>query len=140
MVSLPERLLGYRQHQGNVVGWTSDSPHGASRQSRQAVADDIARIVGMLVPFCNALGKATEFEGSLAPAVAEARAKNLALIDRLERRLALYSAPSLRRRFEALRALLRNNDYAQNHDWGFGRRALMQDLTVGLFGRTAAKA
>jgi glycosyltransferase involved in cell wall biosynthesis len=139
VVSLPQRLLGYRQHRGNVVGWTN-VPTKKHRANRQEVAADIVRILAMLVPFCVALGKARDFDGPLAPAFAAAHAKNLALVGRLERRLELYAASRLHRRVDALRALLSNHDYAQGQDWGLGRRALVQDLTTGLFGRPTSRA
>ncbi len=132
VISLPQRLLGYRQHQGNSVGW-NDAPASRPRiDDAQAVAVDTDRILKMLRPFCAVLHKAAEREGELASAFIRSLEKNLALMRRLERRRRLYDAPMLVSRVGIVADLIRRGDYSQRHDWGLGSRALLTDLTSGV--------
>lgn len=132
VVTEPARLLGYRQHQGNSVGWTAST---AARSTRASIAADLDRIVGMLRPFCDLLDRAASRDDPLAPAFRRAVAKNRALVARLERRRVLYRDASLPSRATALVSLVAHDDYAQSRDWGLGRRAFLDDVRLGLVGR-----
>jgi glycosyltransferase involved in cell wall biosynthesis len=133
---LPERLLAYRQHGGNSVGWTN--VHRTKRawptcdDARTQVDDALRRVE----PFCRALRKAVAREdGELRDALENALAKNQRLVDRLESRRALYADDSLPRRLRTLGGLIARRVYAQDDDWGLGKRALLMDASVGLFSR-----
>ena len=132
VISMPERLLGYRQHQGNSVGWKEANTAGLRRASAHAIAVETDRVLKMLRPFCDVLWKAAERGGDFAPAFTRAYEKNLALMQRLERRRRLYAARKLARRVGLVAQLIRHGDYSQRHDWGLGSRALIVDLTSGV--------
>ena len=132
VVSLPERLLGYRQHSGNSVGWNQSSSAKRQLSSAEAIKRDTGRILAMLRPFCDVLHEVAGQGGEDASAFLMAHEKNLALLQRLERRRRLYDAPTLRGRARLALDLVRRGDYSQRHDWGLGSRALMTDLTVGV--------
>lgn len=131
VVSLPERLLGYRQHQGNSVGW--EEAASAGRPTAQSVVAGTDRVLQMLRPFCTVLHKAAARGGDLATALTDAHAKNVALVGRLERRRRLYQAGALVHRIGLMADHVRGGDYSQRHDWGLGRSALVTDLTLGVF-------
>ena len=133
---LPERLLAYRQHGGNSVGWTND--HRAKRawptraDGRRQVDDALRRVE----PFCRALRVACAREdGAQREALKRALAKNQRLVDRLDARRTLYEDAPLAKRIMTFHRLIAARAYAQHDDWGLGRKALLMDASVGLWSR-----
>ena len=132
VVATPERLLGYRQHQGNSVGWKTPVASTGSIDGAASIVAETERVLTMLRPFCDVLHIAANRRDDLASAFTAAYAKNFALMRRLERRLAFYRTRTLTARIRLLAGLIRHRDYSQRHDWGLGMRALMADITSGV--------
>jgi glycosyltransferase involved in cell wall biosynthesis len=133
VIALPERLLGYRQHGTNSVGWThASAPKLLLRQD--AILHRLDHAIGMLGPFSQILGTAAMREdGECKLQLTRAQERNQRYLEQLRTRRALYGTPRFVERLRILSRLVRDKAYDQRVDWGFGRRALLNDLTNGLF-------
>jgi len=88
----------------------------------------------MLGPFSQVLGTAAgREEGECKSRLTRARERNQRYLEHLRTRRALYGAPRFVERLRLLSRLVIGKAYDQQVDWGFGRRALLNDLTNGLF-------
>lgn len=130
VIALPERLLGYRQHGANAVGW-NETPSSA-----RPVVDEVMRSIGMLTAFVAVLrrAEAREVDVDMRQRLAAAARRNGELLDRLQMRLTLHRTPGIVDRLRAAAALHRRRAYAPPDGWGLGRRALLVDARVGLMG------
>ncbi|WP_181705434.1 glycosyltransferase family 2 protein [Chthonobacter rhizosphaerae] len=134
VVSIPDRLLGYRQHGNNAVGWAP--PPRTLQTMIQEVGetpDSLARIELMLDRFCRVLAKAAaRSDGGRKDALARALERNRQLLARLQGRRAVYGEASFGRRLGVLSRMVRKGDYGRRLGWTLGYRALVADMTVGL--------
>ncbi len=130
---LPQRLLGYRQHGGNSVGWTNVHPPGRKLPSNADTRTQIDAALRRVEPFCRALQAAVAREAEpLKTTLQSALDRNQRLVDRLQQRRTLYMGHGLGTRLHVLAGLIRHDAYSQKNDWGLGRRALLLDTSFGM--------
>lgn len=130
---LPQRLLGYRQHGGNSVGWTNVHDRKRALPSAADARTQIDAALRRVEPFCRALKQAAARETEpLKSDLLHALDRNQRLVDRLQQRRTLYMGHSLTTRLNVLGKLLRHDAYSGKNDWGLGRRALLMDTSLGV--------
>ena len=121
-----ERLLAYRQHAANSVGW--DSAPTPALPSRSATRDQLGRSIGMLERFVDILATAAAREtGDMARRLHLAVLCNRSYLENLKLRRALYEASSFTERLRCVARLLGRRAYGQRDRWGLGTRALFAD-------------
>ena len=129
---MPERLLGYRQHGGNSVGWTNGRRESLSLPRNADIRQQIDEALRRVEPFHRALTTAASREnGPLKTALRTALDRNRRLVERLEERRRLYMGHGLATRLRVLCTLVGQDAYSQRHDWGLGRRAFLLDASFG---------
>lgn len=134
VVAVPDRLLAYRQHGGNTVGWAPPpKTWRTALRTMGATADAIARTRLMLERFVAVLEIAAgRTEGPMRERLTRAAAENRALLARLNGRGQVYDSTGLVRRAGVLAGMVRDGAYSRRIGWTLGYRALAADLTVGL--------
>jgi glycosyltransferase involved in cell wall biosynthesis len=134
IISVPDRLLAYRQHASNTVGWKEIPRSKTITPDDQLVIRHATLALGMLEPFTTILESAASREiGDARDRLVEASQKNRALIRRLQLRREIYTARTFLPRLQSFLKLCTSGGYALDSAWGLGRRALLADATVGLF-------
>lgn len=134
VVAIPDRLLAYRQHGGNTVGWAPPPKTWRTAiQTMGATAGAIERTKVMLNRFSAVLETAAErADGPMRQRLLRAATENRALLARLDGRGRVYGTAGIVRRAGVLADMVRDGAYSRRIGWTLGYRALAADLTVGL--------
>jgi glycosyltransferase involved in cell wall biosynthesis len=130
----PERLLAYRQHGRNAVGFRP-ARRAISRWAAKPRSD--GNYGAMLEAFCRALRQA-EADGlaSQWPELGAAIRSNERLLERVRHSHQSHHAGSVVRRFRHFTALLQTAAYSRNTEWNLGYRSLLKTALIGVpFGR-----
>ena len=122
----PDRLLGYRQHGDNVIGFGGAGP---------SVVDKVSGQIDMIASFCRVL-EATLDEPSCVhqSRVLEALVTSHRLQHRLVLRRQLRDGSPLTQRVAAFSRLLKKGAYSPRQSWNFGYRNVVVDLRAVLSG------
>jgi glycosyltransferase involved in cell wall biosynthesis len=128
---IPDKLLAYRQHGGNTVGWAPKSGWSRYPKGLQETNQQLIDHLAMENSFISIFEKAVEMPelAQHRQALEKAIEQHSLLARRLSARSKLYSS-RLGGRLSGLLELLRGSAYSRADPWKFGMRDMVVDCLL----------